>query len=117
MIFEIDKAGSKEKIPTKYLVFSSTKFDYWGKITKFPVFYVFNVNGKFSNSREDARIALNKNILGKYSYFSKVEWKFFNTRFGQTIYPSKEDAITASERLLSVILPILEREHWPDWEK
>jgi len=113
LILEIDKAGSKENIPARYLVFSSTKFDHWGKITKFPVLYLFNVNEKYANSREDARIALNKNIFGKYSYFTKVEWKFFNTRFGQAIYPSKEDAIKASEKLLSVILPILEREHWP----
>jgi hypothetical protein len=28
--------------------------------------------------------------------------------------PSEEDAIAASEKLLSVILPILEKEHLPD---
>ncbi|MHC4084712.1 MAG: hypothetical protein ACYSU3_07240, partial [Planctomycetota bacterium] len=52
-------------------------------------------------------------IFSKYSYFSKVEWKFFNIRFNKLIYPGKEEAIAASQKLLSVILPILEKEHWP----
>jgi hypothetical protein len=50
------------------------------------------------------------------SEFSKVEWKFFNTGLaGQqgSVYPTKEEAVTASQKLLGVILPILEKEHWP----
>ncbi len=111
--FEVNKEGNMEKIPARYLVFASTNSNYWGMDTKFPVLYLFNVNEDYANSREDARFALNKKIFSKYSYFSKVEWKFFNTRFGQAIHPSKEEAITASQKLLSVILPILEKEHWP----
>ena len=114
---EINKGGIVEKIPARYLVFARTSSTYWGMDTKFPVLYLFNVNEVYANSREDARFALNKNIFSKYSYFSKVEWKFFNTRFGKRIYPGKEEAITASQKLLSVILPILEEEHWPDREK
>jgi len=115
--FEVNKEGVVEKIPARYLVFASTNSNYWGMDTKFPVLYLFNVNGDYANSREDARFALNKNIFSKYSYFSKVEWNFFNTRFGKRIYPVKEEAITASQKLLSVILPILEKEHWPNREK
>lgn len=111
--FEINKEGGKENIPARYLVFASTNSNYWGMDTKFPVLYLFNVNEVYANSRDDARFALNKNIFSKYSYFSKVEWKFFNTRFRKPFYPSKEEAITASQKLLSVILPILEKEHWP----
>lgn len=111
--FEINKEGVMEKIPARYLVFASTNSNYWGMDTKFSVLYLFNVNESYANSREDARFALNKNIFSKHSYFSKVEWKFFNTRFGKPIYPDKEEAITASQKLLSVILPILEKEHWP----
>jgi hypothetical protein len=114
MTFEINKEGIVEKIPARYLVFARTSSNYWGMDTKFPVLYLFNVNEVYANSREDARFALNKNIFSKYSYFSKVEWKFYNTRFGKRIYPGKEEAITASQKLLSVILPILEKEHWPD---
>ena len=110
--FKINKPGFEKKIPGRFLIFASTNSKQRSSV-KFPILYLFNVNEKYYNSREDARIALNKNIFGKYSYFSKVEWKFFNTRFGQAVYPSKEDAVAASERLLSAILPILEREHWP----
>ncbi|HIJ51632.1 MAG TPA: hypothetical protein HPP66_00580 [Planctomycetes bacterium] len=115
--FEINKEDIVETIPARYLVFARTSSNYWGMDTKFPVLYLFNVNEVYASSREDARFALNKNIFSKYSYFSKVEWKFFNTRFGKRIYPGKEEAITASQKLLSVILPILEEEHWPDREK
>lgn len=110
---EINNESFSGKIPARYLVFASTKSDYWGMDTKFPILYLFNVNEVYANSRDDVRFALNKKIFSKYSYFSKVEWKFFNTRLGKPIYPSKEEAITASQKLLSVILPILEKEHWP----
>lgn len=113
--FEVNIDGNLRKFPGRCLVFSST--NQWQQSSKFPVLYFFNVNGVYANSREDARIALNKNILGKHSYFSKVEWNFFNTRFGSKIYPSKKETIAASEKLLGTILPILERDHWPDWEK
>jgi hypothetical protein len=111
--FEINKDGVVEKIPATYLVFASTNSNYWGMDTKFPVLYLFNVNESYANNRESARFALNKNIFSKHSYFSKVEWKFFNIRFGKPIYPTKEEAIAASKKLLSIILPILEKEHWP----
>ncbi len=104
-----------EKIPGRYLIFATTNSSYreLSGDTKFPVLYFFNVNGEYKGNREDARFALNKNIRSKYSYFCKVEWKFFNVRFGTTVYPKKEEAIVASQKLLEVILPILEGEHWP----
>jgi len=107
-----------QKIPARYLVFTSTDSDYWQRSIKFPVLYVFKVNEDYVNSREEARLVLNKNIRGKHSYFCKVEWKFFNTGFsaggrGESVYPGKEETVTASQKLLSIILPILEKEHWP----
>ena len=114
--FEVNKDGEKQKIPGKYLVFGSTGSSHW-RSTKFPVMYIFNVNEKYANSREAVRIALNKNLFYKHSYFCKIEWKFFNQKYGSRIYPNKEDAIAAGQKLLSVILPVLEQEHWPDWKK
>lgn len=106
-----------EQIPAKYLVFSGPKSSLWEVEAKFPIFYLFSVNGQYKASRENTRLVLNKNIYGKHSYFSKVEWQFFGTKFGRRVYPRKSEAIAASEKLLSVILPILEKEHWPDWDK
>ncbi|MBN1392062.1 MAG: hypothetical protein JW947_04585 [Sedimentisphaerales bacterium] len=106
------------KISARYLVFISTASGYWQKSVKFPVLYFFRVNKDYVNSREDTRLVLNKNLRSKYSYFSKVELKFFNTGFvkgkrGESVYPGKEEAVTASQKLLNVILPVLEQEHWP----
>jgi hypothetical protein len=116
--FEVNNDGNKVKIPVRYLAFGRISSNYWQSSTKFSILYFFKVNGDYANSREDTRFALNKNISGKHSYFSKVEWKFFNnSRFGGEAYPTKDEAIKASQKLLTVIVPVLEKEHWPDWEK
>lgn len=117
VIFEIKINNTIRNIPARYLVFAGTNTNYLSMDVRFPVLYLFNVNESYANSRDEARFALNKRIFSKYSYFSKVEWKFFNIRFGKPVYPSKEEAINASKKLLSVILPILEKEHWPILKK
>jgi len=115
---KVNKAKAQtRKVPAKRLVFINKSSNPWAGDTKFPIFYLFNVNGGYENSREGARFALNKNIRSKYSYFSKVEWKFFNEKSGLEIYPGEEEALAASRKLLSVVLPILEREYWPDLQK
>ena len=106
-----NKPGLQKQIEGKYLVFGSTKGDFLQSGERFPVLYFFKVNGEYAGSRDEARIALNKNLFRKYSYFCKVEL-IFNQAF---VAPSKQQAVAASEKLLAVILPILEREHWPDW--
>jgi hypothetical protein len=112
--FEINNnAGFEKKIRGKHLVFGSTKADLSTRGGKFPVLYLFNVNGEYAASREEARIALNKNLFRKSSYFCKVELVFNQA----LIPPNKEQAVKAGEKLLTVILPILETQHWPDWEK
>ena len=106
-----------KKIPVKCIVFGGIEGQLQAEV-KFPIFYLFNTDGVYTSSREGTRIVLNKNIFRKYSYFSKVEWKFFNSnRFSMTVYPGKDQAVQASKRLLGVILPKLEKEHWPDWKK
>ena len=106
-------AGFERKVRGKYLVFGSTKANLWQRGGKFPVLYLFKVNGDYAASREEARIALNKNLFRKYSYFCKVELVFNQT----LVPPNKEQAVKAGVKLLAVILPILEAKHWPDWEK
>ena len=112
----VDKSGPTaytRTIPVRYLVFTATG-SHWSS-EKFAVSYLFNVNGFYADSREEARTALNRNIFGKYSYFSKVEWKFYGLRYGRPFYPGKDEVITASRKLLAAVLPELEAEHWPDW--
>jgi hypothetical protein len=105
-----DEDGVKRKIPGKYLVFGSPSASIWQSTEKFPVIYFFRVNGEYAGSREEARIALNKNLFGKSSYFSKVELAFNQS----SIPPNKKEALAATEKILSVILSVLEKEHWPD---
>lgn len=97
-------------IPAKYLVFGPKTANLWQSSIRIPNVYFFRVNGQYVGSREEARIALNKNLFGKHSYFCKVELVF---NAGSTA-PNKEESIRASEKLLAVILPVLERQHWPD---
>jgi hypothetical protein len=110
---EIKKAGFERKIEGKYIVFGSTKSDFREGSGQIPVLYFFKVNGEYASSRDEARIALNKNLFGKYSYFSKVELVFNQA----LVAPAKQEAVAAGEKLLAVVLPILEQDHWPDWGK
>jgi hypothetical protein len=114
--FEVKEGGSERKIQGRNLVFESTKSNYWGRSDKFSVFYLIKVNKDYTNSRDGARWVLNKNIFAEYVYFCKVEWSFLG-KSGAKTYPKKEEAVVASGKLLGVILPLLEREHWPDCEK
>ncbi len=112
--FEInDNVGFEANIGAKYLVFGPKKTSLWQDRVRIPNLYFFKVNGQYAGSREEARIALNKNLFGESSYFCKVELIF---NMG-SVAPGKEAAVRASEKLLAVILPILERDHWPKWEK
>ena len=118
LVFDIEGFASVDggRVPVRYLMFSSTNTKLWQSVVKFPIFYLLKVNGDYTNSRDDARMALNKNIFGRYSYFCKVEWKFYNPKSGVPVYPDKEQAISAGKKLLGVILPVLEAEHWPVWQ-
>jgi hypothetical protein len=110
---KINNNGYEKEIPGKYLVFGSPRANLWRSAEKFPVIYLFRVNGEYAGGREEARIALNKNLFGKSSYFSKVEIAFNQI----STPPNRKEAVAATEKLLSVILPILEKEHWPDMDK
>ncbi len=99
------------KILAQYLVFGNDDSSILLNQGKFPVLYFFRVNGEYAGSREDARRALNKNLFRKSSYFSKVEIAFNQSQQS----PDEEETIKATESLLNVILPILEKECWPEW--
>jgi len=114
---EIVIGDSKKEIPVRYLVFGSKEENLLSAEVRFPVLYFINVDGLYANSRDSARSILSKNFFREYSYFSKVEFEFFNnTEFGKQFYPSQQEALSASQKLLGIILPILEEKHWPNME-
>lgn len=116
MTIRISRNGKRQDIPARHLVFASSASDYWYSGAKFSAFYLFSVNGDYAGNRQDARMALNKNIFSKHSYFSKVEWNFL-TGSGVKTYLNEQQATAAGQKLLSVILPVLETEHWPSEQK
>ncbi len=100
----------------QHILFGGSDDSTLGGTTDFYVAYLFHANGQYSGSRTETRRILGQNFLSKYSYFSKVEWHFYgNTPFGR-VYPDREQVVEASEQLLGVLLPVLERDHWPDWD-
>ncbi|MFA5292058.1 MAG: hypothetical protein WC496_03395 [Phycisphaerae bacterium] len=104
--------ASGEKIPATILLFTRKTTEIWQATSKFPVIYFFRVNGKYKGNRTTVRIALG-DLTSEYSYFSKIELKFFNSR---GIYPDNQQSIEAAGRLLKVLLPVLEKNNWPDWK-
>ncbi len=110
--FRMDETEDGRAIPGRYLRFNKKAGGISLAPQQFPVLYLFRVNGEYAGSRDDARMALNKNIFRKHSYFCKVELVFNQSLAA----PAKEDAVAAGERLLRVLLPVLEQDHWPDLE-
>jgi hypothetical protein len=113
---EIPGTESGKKVPFQYVMFGRVG-DSIMKEEKFSVQYFFHANGKYSGSRTDTRLILGSNWFSKYSYFCKVEWFFYGQDAFGRIYPDKEQTLGASEKLMAKLLPELERNHWPDWEK
>jgi hypothetical protein len=100
-----------EKIPATILVFTRKSAEIWETAAEFPVIYFFKVNGVYRGDRTTVRVALGS-LTSEYSYFSKIELKFYNSR---GIYPDKQQSIDAAQKILKVLLPVLEKNHWPDW--
>ncbi len=97
-------------VPGTYLLFGASAGNVLQGGGQFPVLYLFRVNGEYAAGRDGVRLALNKNLFSKHSYFCKIELTYNQG----PVAPAQAAAVKASEKLLSVILPILEQEHWPD---
>ncbi len=111
--FKVNIDGVEQELPGRCVIFSSVGDNYWSS-RKFPVLYLFRVNDEYCGNRESARVALDKNLFGRHSFFSKVELRFFNDNFGSKTSLSMDEAIQAGSKFLEVFLPILQKEHWPD---
>jgi hypothetical protein len=109
-----DSSEKARSFNTKYIKFGTSDNSQLVESEDFAVLYFFYVNGSYTGSRTSTRLQLSKNIFGKYSYYSKIEWSFSGTRMGSLVRPNKAQTIEASEKLLGTILPILEQKHWPD---
>lgn len=112
---EIPRGPLNQNVSFQYAMFSRMEQNVM-KEEKFSVQYLFHANGKYYGSRTDTRVALGSNWFSKYSYFCKVEWNFYGFDAFGIVYPDKTQTLEASRKLLTVLLPELEKNHWPDWE-
>jgi len=110
--FLIIESDRREEVPGRYLMFGASETVLTSVAPQFPVLYLFRVNGEYAGTRNQARLALNRNIFGSHAYFCKVEL-VFNQGFTA---PTKADAMAAGQRMLRRVLPLLEAEHWPSFD-
>ena len=101
---ELGSAG--KNIPLRQLKFGKQVF---GARQEATILYLFCANGQYECDREKLRLILG-NPFARYAYFSKVELSF----------PSAHDADRAGSvglEALAKLLPVLVRDHWPDWQE
>ena len=108
--FDVEGVSQGQSIPGRFLLFRPPSGEFDPQARQFPVVYLFRINREYAGNRDEARMALNRSIFRGHSYFSKIELAFNQT----SAAAMKDEAVAASERLLSVLLPLLERDHWPD---
>ena len=113
---DISRKDGNQKLDFQYVAFKNVDRKTMRE-DNFSVQYFFHANGKYCSNRTDTRLTLGSNWFSKYSYFCKVEWKFYGVDSFGLIYPDKEQTLDASAKLMKVLLPELEKNHWPDWER
>ena len=70
------------------------------------VVYAFHCNGEFAATRNEVRLLFN-DPRDTFGYFSKVEISFPRA--------TREQSVQGAAKLLSRLLPVLKRDHWPDF--
>jgi hypothetical protein len=98
------------------VVFKRKNSGLWDTGSTFSKLYFFKVNGQYAGGKTATRAIMATNVFNKYSYFSKVEWDFYGKSNNSRILPEKEAIVSASEKMLSAVMPVLERDHWPDFD-
>ncbi len=95
-------------VPIKVLTFEkSALLSSEGRV----VMYTFHTNGRFCPDRYCVRLAIGDPGT-RHAYYSKLEISFG----AGGAMPPEAVAIEAGRRFLAKVIPILVREHWPDWE-
>lgn len=97
-------ADGPKTIPIRICTFVKTAVHNHEKIS---VVYTFRCNGEYKSTRTGVRLAIN-NPFNSYAYFSKVEVGFPGA--------TREQSIAGAGKLFRRLLPVLSRDHWPDFE-
>ena len=107
----VPSVGTPREIPGRYLLFEKTAQDVSLAVPQFPVLYLFRVNGEYAGSRDEARMALNKNVFSKHAYFCKIELVFNQS----SAAPARESGDGGEERLLGCFCLCWSRSTGPIW--
>ncbi len=107
----VSEAGGNGTVPVRVSTFVKSGLYHRDE---FPVIYTFHCNGRFAATRNAVRTIIN-DPRDSHAYYSKVEVTF-GSEHSFPRYPTPEQAVDASEKLLGYVLPILLEEHWPDWD-
>jgi hypothetical protein len=70
------------------------------------VVYTFHCDGRFVATRSGVRLLIN-DLTNRYAYFSKVEVSFPRA--------TREQSLQGAVKLLDRLLPVLVRDHFPDY--
>lgn len=103
----IPSLGSNAVVPIKILEFEGSRL--LGRQNTI-VMYTFHANGQWCRDRRDVQSAVGRPGT-THAYFSKLELSFGS----QEHVPDKDKAIRSGKRFLQVIVPVLLRDHWPQW--
>jgi hypothetical protein len=71
------------------------------------VAYTFHCNGKFVATRNGVRLLIN-DLSNRHAYFSKVEVSFPRA--------TREQSLQGAAKMLERLLPVLVKDHFPDFE-
>jgi len=104
----LPELGSGVVAPVKVLTFEkSALLSSEGRV----VMYTFHTNGRFCADRRCVRLAIGDPDT-RYAYYSKLEISFG----AGGAMPPEAVAVEAGRRFLAKVIPILVKQHWPDWE-
>ena len=90
-------------VPVRVCTFVKTSVFNREEVT---VVYTFNCNGAFAATRDGVRLLFN-DPRDVYGYFSKIEIGFPRA--------TREQNVQGAAKLLNRLLPVLLRDHWPDF--
>jgi len=102
--------GPGQTVPVKVVEFEGPSHATGGGVKM--VMYLFQTNGQFCADRMGVRSVLADPFV-RHAYFSKLELTFGM----QDALPMRDKAIEAGKRFLAIVIPILLKDHWPDWDQ
>jgi len=103
--------GTAMRIPGRAVTFEKTSVQRRDRPT---VVYTFHCNGEFVATRKGVLRKLGS-LRDRGAYYCKVEVRF-GQQESQALHADREATIRAAEKFLDRVVPVLLRDHLPDWD-